>query len=76
MKALLETLARALAEEPDRVRVTEHHEDGGLYLELEVAPEDRGRVIGKRGRTADALRVLLDAAARERGTHCDMEIVD
>ncbi len=39
-------------------------------------PEDRGFVIGKRGRTADALRTVLDAVARRRGTNCDVEIVD
>jgi hypothetical protein len=76
LKELLEALARALVEEPERVRVTEYPEEGGVFLELEVAPEDRGRVIGKRGRTADALRTLLAAAARRRGTECDMEVVD
>jgi hypothetical protein len=47
-----------------------------VFLELEVAPGDRGRVIGKHGRTADALRTLLDAVARQRGMHCDVEVVD
>ena len=76
MKELLATLARALVEEPDRVNVIEHPEPGGTRLELEVAPEDRGKVIGKHGRTADALRLLLDAVARRRGTRCELEILD
>ncbi|MFI5182821.1 MAG: KH domain-containing protein [Vicinamibacteria bacterium] len=76
MKSLLETLARELVDEPDQVSVTQWDEGDGLFLELSVAPEDRGFVIGKRGRTADALRTVLDAVARRRATNCDMEIVD
>jgi predicted RNA-binding protein YlqC (UPF0109 family) len=76
MKDLLVTLARVLVDDPDQVQVEEHLDDEGTYLELSVAEEDRGKVIGKRGRTADALRVLLDAVAHRRGTHCDVEIVD
>jgi predicted RNA-binding protein YlqC (UPF0109 family) len=76
VKQLLAELARGLVDEPERVRVIEHAEDGGVFLELEVAPRDRGRVIGKHGRTADALRTLLDAVARQRGMHCDVEVVD
>jgi predicted RNA-binding protein YlqC (UPF0109 family) len=76
LKALLETLAQELVDEPARVAVAEWDEGDGLFLELTVAPEDRGFVIGKRGTTADALRVVLDAVARRRGTNCDMEIVD
>jgi len=76
VKALLETLARELVDEPDKVSVSQWDEGDGFYLELSVAPEDRGFVIGKRGRTADALRTVLDAVARRRGTTCDMEIVD
>jgi predicted RNA-binding protein YlqC (UPF0109 family) len=76
VKSLLETLARELVDDPGLVSVTQWDEEGGVYLELEVATEDRGHVIGKRGRTADALRTVLDAVARRRGTTCDMEIVD
>ena len=76
MKALLEDFARALADEPERVYVSERSEQGVVFLDLEVAEADRGKVIGKRGRTADALRTLLDAAARRRGVECDMEVVD
>lgn len=76
MKELLETLARELVDEPDQVSVAQWDEGDGFFLELSVAPEDRGFVIGKRGRTADALRTVLDAVARRRGTNCDVEIVD
>jgi uncharacterized protein len=76
VKELLETLARELVDEPDKVSVAQWDEGDGFFLELSVAPEDRGFVIGKRGRTADALRTVLDAVARRRGTNCDVEIVD
>jgi uncharacterized protein len=76
VKELLETLARELVDEPDQVSVAQWDEGDGFFLELSVAPEDRGFVIGKRGRTADALRTVLDAVARRRGTNCDVEIVD
>lgn len=75
MGSLLETLARAMVEQPGEVSVSERIEEGWVYLELEVAPDDRGRVIGRRGRTADALRTLLDAVARRRGLECEMEIL-
>jgi predicted RNA-binding protein YlqC (UPF0109 family) len=76
LKELLETLASELVDEPERVSVTEWDEGGSTLLELSVAPEDRGLVIGKGGRTADALRTLLDAVAERRGSHCDVEVVD
>ena len=75
MKELLEALARALVKEGNRVRVTEWTEAGVVHLDLEVSDLDRGRVIGRGGRTADALRTLLDAVAHRRGTSCDMEIL-
>jgi predicted RNA-binding protein YlqC (UPF0109 family) len=75
VKELLEALARALVKEAHRVRVTEWTEDGVVHLDLEVSDLDRGRVIGRGGRTADALRTLLDAVAHRRGTPCDMEIL-
>jgi len=75
VKELLEALAGALVKEPGRVRVTEWTEDGVVHLDLEVSDLDRGRVIGRGGRTADALRTLLDAVAPRPGTPCDMEIL-
>ena len=76
MKTLLETLARALVSVAQRVRVSERGEPGCVQFELEVAPQDRGRVIGRQGRTADALRTLLGAVARYRDTRCRVEIVE
>lgn len=76
MKTLLEGLVRQLVDEPGRVSVTGREEAGGMCLYVRVAPEDQGFVIGKGGRTAEALRTLLEAVARHRGTHCSVEIVD
>lgn len=77
LKELLEVFARALVTRPDQVRVTQIEDEEGILLELEVAEEDRGRVIGRRGRTADALRMVLDAVAERQGTApCDVEVMD
>ena len=76
MKDLLEVAARGLVREPGRVRVTQSAADGEVCLELQVAPADRGRVIGRQGRTADALRTVLDAVARARGERCRLEILE
>jgi predicted RNA-binding protein YlqC (UPF0109 family) len=75
MKDLLEVLARALVDDPGRVRVRERADEGFVRLDLEVSPEDRGRVIGRGGRTADALRTLLDAVARRDDRRCRLEIL-
>ncbi len=72
----MERLARGLVEEPQRVRVHEWREGDVVHLDLEVSPRDRGRVIGRQGRTADAFRTLLDAVARRRGLEADLEVVD
>jgi uncharacterized protein len=76
LRTLLETLARGLVNEPSRVRVHEHEEDGVVYLDLEVAHGDRGRVIGRGGRTIDALRTLLRAVGDRAGTPCDVEVAE
>jgi predicted RNA-binding protein YlqC (UPF0109 family) len=75
MKDLLQTLAEGLVTDPARVSVSERESEGVLELELAVAPDDRGRVIGQRGRTADALRDLLGAIADRRGTRVTLEIL-
>ena len=75
MKELLEVLAQGLVDEPRRVRVRQRTDEGLVRLDLEVSPDDRGRVIGRGGRTADALRTLLDAVARRDGRHCRVEIL-
>jgi predicted RNA-binding protein YlqC (UPF0109 family) len=76
VKPLLEALARALVTDPSRVVVTQSIDEEGVLLELEVAPADLGRVIGRRGRTAESLRIVLDAVAEKHGTNCDVEILD
>ena len=76
MRQLVLHVARGLVREPGRVRVHEEVEDGETVLELEVAPSDRGRVIGRDGRTAQALRVLVEALARRRGSRVVLEILD
>jgi uncharacterized protein len=76
VKALVQHLARGLVREPGRVRVSEHVEHGRTVLELSVAPDDRGRVIGREGRTANAMRTLLEALARRRGGAVALEILD
>lgn len=74
MRSLLLALARELVLEPHRVSVSEELRDGVVYLSLHVAASDRGRVIGRGGRTADALRALLAAVAQRSGTRCDVEV--
>lgn len=74
MKHLLETVARGLCEQPDRVRVALDDAGELVRLELQVAPADRGRVIGRNGRTADALRAVLAAVARARAQRVELEI--
>jgi len=76
MKDLLEVLARGLVDEPKRVRVRQRTDEGQVRLDLEVSPDDRGRVIGRGGRTADALRTLLDAVAKRHGKRVRLEILD
>ena len=75
MKELIEYIARALADEPDAVKVTEEVEDGRVIFRLEVASEDKGKVIGRQGRVAQAMRVLLRVAAVKDGSHAILEIV-
>lgn len=74
MRELLITLAQALVARPERVRVSREDAGDEMLLRLSVAPEDRGRVIGRNGRTVDALRTVLDAVARCHGGRCQVEI--
>jgi len=76
VRDLVSHLACGLVREPGRVHVHEHVEDGRTVIELAVAPPDRGRVIGREGRTANAMRTLLDALAERRGDTVSLEIVD
>jgi len=74
VKRLLATLAEELVDDPRRVKVRQREDGGTVLLELEVGPEDRGRVIGQGGRTAGALRTLLSAVAERQGRRCELEI--
>ena len=77
MKELLEYLARELVDSPDEVEITEVQEDDGtLVLELSVAPDDYGSVIGRGGRTAAALRTVVKAAAVNDKRRVFVDIVD
>ena len=77
MKELLEYLARGLVEHPDQVRVKEVQEDdGATVLELSVADDDYGSVIGRGGRTASALRTIVKAAAARDKRRVFVDIVD
>jgi len=74
MKALIEYIARSLVDDPTEVRVTEKQERGEIQLELEVAAEDMGRVIGRSGRVASAMRTLLRVAAVKSGVRATLDI--
>ncbi|MBV8220112.1 MAG: KH domain-containing protein [Solirubrobacterales bacterium] len=77
MKELLEYLARGLVENPDAVRVNEVQEDdGAIVLELSVADDDYGNVIGRGGRTAAALRTVVKTAAVRSKRRVFVDIVD
>ena len=77
MKELLEYVARELVDEPDEVQVEEVENDRGVLLTLRVAKDDMGKVIGRGGRTARAIRSVMKAAAvREGIRHSHVEIVD
>jgi hypothetical protein len=77
VRELLEFLARSLVAEPDAVKVTEVEEiDGEVVLELEVAADDLGRVIGRGGRVANALRSVMKAAATREEKRVVVDILD
>jgi predicted RNA-binding protein YlqC (UPF0109 family) len=75
-KGLIEAVARALADEPDAVNVRESERRGTTVYELQVASGDLGRVIGRQGRTAAALRTLLSSAAEGEDKRVSLDIRD
>jgi predicted RNA-binding protein YlqC (UPF0109 family) len=75
-RELLEYLARGLVDEPERVTVNEVRADDGVVLELSVAQDDYGNVIGRGGRTATALRTVVKSAAARHGQRVFVDIVD
>ena len=76
MKDLLVYIARNLVEHPDAVNVTEIQRDEELTLELRVAPDDMGKVIGRQGRIAREIRKLLYACGQRSGVRVSVDIVD
>ena len=74
MRELLEVLARHLVDNPEAVSVTEKKGESTIVLELKVAPEDMGKVIGKQGRIAKAIRTIMKAAAIRAGEKISVEI--
>jgi uncharacterized protein len=76
LKALVETVAKALADQPDAVSVRESERRNGTVFELQVAATDLGRVIGRQGRTAAALRTLLSCAAERDDRRVSLDIRD
>ncbi len=76
MTELLEFLVRALVEDPDAVKVEELEEDGDLVYEISVAEDDLGRVIGKGGRIANAIRTIAKAAAVRLDRRVIVDILD
>jgi hypothetical protein len=76
LKDWVAQVARDLVDHPDAVRVEEYEDDGVTVLELTVDPDELGRVIGRQGRTAEALRVLLDVAGDRQDRSYDLEIAE
>ena len=76
MKELLTYIARNLVDNPDAVSVTEFPGESETVLELRVAPEDMGKVIGRQGRIAKESRALMRSVAQRQGTKVSVEIVD
>lgn len=76
MKALIEYLARNLVEYPDEVEVREFRTGNRVRLELIVAKEDMGRIIGKNGRVANSIRMLLRVAVEREGQQVSLDVVE
>ncbi len=75
MKELVEVIAKALVDKPDEVVVTQKEEGKNVTLELRVAPDDMGKVIGKQGRIAKAIRSVVKAASSKENKRADVEIM-
>ena len=75
MKELVEYIAKSIVNAPDDVVVTEEETEEGTTIKLQVADDDKGRVIGKQGRIAEAIRSLIRVKAAKAGTRVNLEIV-
>ena len=76
MKELVEIIARALVDKPDEVVVSEHEDSSAIVVELKVAQSDMGKVIGKQGRIAKALRTVVKAASSKETKKVIVDILD
>ncbi len=76
MKELVELIAQALVDQPEKVIVSQVESEQNTTLELKVAPEDLGKVIGKQGRTARAIRIILGAAGMKLKRRYNLEIIE
>ncbi len=75
MKELVEVIAKALVKNPEQVNVSETTDNSGTVYELHVAPEDMGKIIGKQGRIAKAIRTVVKAAATRENKRVMVEII-
>ena len=76
LKALIELIAKALVDTPEAVAVRETEGEKTTIIELRVAPDDLGKVIGKQGRTARSMRTILNAVGTKLGKRCVLEILE
>jgi predicted RNA-binding protein YlqC (UPF0109 family) len=76
MKELIEFIAASLVDDPTQVRVSQEQRGGKTYIKLKVAKEDMGRVIGRQGRVANAMRLLLNVSASRHGKQAYLDVED
>lgn len=76
MKDLVAFIASSLVDDPTQVQVTQFQRGSSISLRLKVAKEDMGRIIGKNGRVANSMRILLRIAAAQEGKHASLDIED
>ncbi len=76
MKPLVEAMARGLVDDEEAIRVEEEETEEGLVIRLTAAPDDIGRLVGRRGRTVRAMRAVLQAAAARKKIAVEFEVVD
>ena len=76
MKELVESIAKSLVDNPDKVQVSHLDGEQSMIIELKVAPEDLGKIIGKQGRNVMAIRVILGAAGMKLKKRINLEIIE
>jgi predicted RNA-binding protein YlqC (UPF0109 family) len=75
MKELIETIAKALVDQPDEVSIREEEDERSIVYKLSVHPDDMGKIIGKQGRVAKALRTVVNAVATKASKRVFIEII-